>query len=323
MSKYLKFIPVLLWCLAGLHYSATAQTLAQATLDQRTIKIGEQTNLHIIVHQPLKEHVNFPQLTDSLTAKVLIVSKGKRDTAFDQNDKNRLAVTQSYVITCFDEGNYTIPSFSLGSSTGVIKTDSITLQVRTVRVDTTKAIYDIKQPIAVSYTLWDWLRDHWILVVSILVGVLIIIGIIWYLRTRPKKEPVVKEEKVYLPPHTIALNKLQELRQRKLWQDDVKQYHIELSDIIRDYLEQRYVIKTQEKTTDEIFAGIKHLDIKDENRSQLKQILVLADLVKFAKERPLPMENEQSMDTAIRFVTQTQPVTIAPNTEGGSANASV
>jgi hypothetical protein len=131
---------------------------------------------------------------------------------------------------------------------------------------------------------------------------------------------------VYLPPHTIALNKLQELRAKKLWQqeDYIKLYHSELTDILRDYIEQRYAVKTQEKTTDEIFAGIKHLDIKDESRSQLRQILILADLVKFAKERPAPAENEQSMDLAINFVTQTQQVqSPQPNTQGGSANATV
>jgi hypothetical protein len=257
---------------------------------------------------------------------VLIVSAAKKDTAIDQNDKNRLAVTQTYVITSFDEGTYTIPEFALGSSTGVVKTSELTLQVQTVKVDTTKAIYDIKQPIAVGYNLWDWLRDHWVWVLVGLVIILIIGGIIWYIRSRPKKEVVEPVVKIYLPPHTIALNKLQELRAKKLWQqEEVKLYYSELSDIIRDYIEQRYAVATQEKTTDEIFAGIKHLDIKDENRNQLRQILKLSDLVKFAKERPMPAENEQSIDLAISFVTQTQQVqqALKPGTEGGSANEPV
>lgn len=327
-SKYLKFIPVLLLSLIGLHPGANAQSVAVASLDQSTIKIGEQTKLHLTVHQPVKEHINFPQLKDSITAKVQIVSAGKRDTAVDQNDKNRLAVTQTYIITSFDEGTYTIPELAFGSARDTVKTNELTLRVQTVKIDTTKAIYDIKQPLAVSYTLWDWLRDHWVWVVVGLVVLLIIGGIIWYIRSRPKKEVVVPVVKVYLPPHTIALNKLQELRAKKLWQqEEVKLYYSELSDIIRDYIEQRYAISTQEKTTDEIFAGIRHLDIKDENRNQLKQILKLSDLVKFAKERPVAAENELTMDTAISFVTQTRqeqaPQPNKPNTEGGSANEPV
>ena len=281
--------------------------------------------MHINVYQPVKEHVNFPKLADTLVSKVQVISTAKPDTVFDQNDKNRYKISRSYVITSFDEGTYTIPGFAIGTTSGVQQTNQLILQVQTVKVDTTKAIYDIKQPIAVSYTFWDWLRDHWVWVIVGLVIVLIIGGIIWYIRSRPKKEVVVPEVKVYLPPHAIALNKLQELRAKKLWQQDqVKLYHSELSDIIRDYIEQRYAVKTQEKTTDEIFDGMKHLDVKDENRTQLRKILLLADLVKFAKERPAPAENEQSMEVAINFVNQTQQVQAPkPNTQGGSANATV
>jgi hypothetical protein len=105
----------------------------------------------------------------------------------------------------------------------------------------------------------------------------------------------------------LALQKLTELRNRKLWQQEqTKQYHTELTDIIRDYLENRYVIKAHEQTSDEIFASLRYMDITEENRNALRQVLILADLVKFAKEKPLPQDNEQSMDNAVAFVNRTQ-----------------
>ena len=120
----------------------------------------------------------------------------------------------------------------------------------------------------------------------------------------------------------MALSKLHELRDKKLWQQDAyKQYHIELSDVVREYLEKRYVIKTHEKTSEEIFAALKYMDITEENRNKLRQILLLADLVKFAKERPLPHENEQSIDNAISFVTQTQQANAPARNEEGGADA--
>ena len=188
-------------------------------------------------------------------------------------------------------------------------------------VDTTKAIYDIKQPLAVSYSILDWLRDNWLWVVIPIVIILIIFGVIRYLRNRPKVEKVFEEAKPIIPIHTLALNKLQELRDKKLWQSGyVKEYHIELSDVIRDYLEKRYAVKTHEKTTDEIFAGLKNKDISAENKNMLRQILALADLVKFAKEKPLPDENEQSIDNATSFVSQTQKMEQPLNTEGGNVH---
>jgi hypothetical protein len=251
--------------------------------------------------------------------KVQVVSINKPDTTYDQVDKTVITVTQSYTITSFDAGTYTIPAFSIGSETGVAKTKELTLQVETVKVDTTKAIYDIKQPFAVNYTWLDWLRDDWYWIAGPLALIAGIVGLILYLRKRPKPAPVVKVAAPLVPPDVIAINKLKELRDKKLWQQDqVKQYHIELSDIIREYLEKRYIIKTHEKTTDEIFEALKRMNITDENRNKLKQILILADLVKFAKEKPLPAENESNLDVAIDFVTNTRQVDKPVTTEGGT-----
>ncbi|HTI58620.1 hypothetical protein [Mucilaginibacter sp.] len=303
-------------------YKAGAQNIqAEAKLQQYTIRIGDQTKLFISVHQPAKAHVNFPKLTDTITGKVVIVKANKPDTAYDKDNHNAFTVTQSYLITSFDAGTYTIPTFSIGSEGGVLKTNELTLQVETVKVDTTKAIYDIKQPMAVVYTFWDWLHDNWYWVAGPLLVIAVVIAIVLYLRKRPKAEPVVRVAKPATPPHAIALNKLKELRDKKLWQQEqVKQYHIELSDIIREYVEQRYEIKTHEKTTDEIFASLKYTDIAGVNKELLRQILVLADLVKFAKEKPLPADNEQSMDNAIAFVSQTQRFYSEENKERGKTD---
>lgn len=322
-QQKLKYILIFLIILSGFSYKATAQNIqVSAKLDESAIKLGGQTKLRLIVHQPVKDHVNFPQLTDSLTSKIQIIGKDKPDTVLDKSNSKQATVTQTYTITSFDAGSYNVPSFSFGSKDSVLTSNDVNLLVQAVKVDTTKAIYDIKQPFAVSYTFMDWLKDNWVWVVIGLVIILAVIGIIYYLKKRPKKETAIPEVKVFIPPHVEALIKLKELRERKLWQQgEVKAYHSELSDVIREYLEKRYIIKTQEKTTDEIFASLKYLDIADESRNMLRQILLLADLVKFAKEKPLPAENEQSIEKAVAFVSQTQQVTVLKQPmEGGSGN---
>jgi len=319
------YYAVLFLLLTSICYNAGAQTTqAEAKLQQYTIKIGDQTKLFLSVHQPAKDKVTFPKLTDTISAKIQIVSKSKLDTVFDTADHSRATITQSIVITCFDAGSYMIKPFSFGTSGGVLTTGDLTLQVQTVKVDTTKAIYDIKQPMAVSYTFWDWLKDHWLWVLIGLIIGLAIAGLIWYLKTRPKNEPVIRIVKPVIPLYTITLNKLQELRDKKLWQNNqVKQYYIELSDVLREYLEKRYTIKTYEKTTDEIFDELRYVEIRDDDRNKLRQILVLADLVKFAKEQPAPAENEQGMDNAVNFVNSTKQVEQSKNTEERGANEPV
>jgi hypothetical protein len=322
IKKCFNYLLCFILFLAAFSFKATAQNIqAEAKLQQYTIKIGEQTKLFLSVNQPAKEHVNFPKLVDTITGKLIVVSTGKPDTSADQNDKNSITVIQNYTITSFDAGTYTIPSFSIGSSKDVIKTNELTLQVVSVKVDTTKAIYDIKQPLAVSYTFLDWLKDNWYWVVAGLVVLVIVGGLIWYFKNKPKVEIVVEEIKPNVPAHVIALNKLKELRDKKLWQqDEIKQYYIELSDVLREYLEKRYEVKTHEKTTDEIFDGLKRKSITNENRNKLKQLLVLSDLVKFAKERPLPRENDESMENAMGFVVNTQQAEVKEKPQEGSAN---
>ena len=322
-NKVFNHILVSLLYLTCFNLNAGAQNIqADAKIEQSTIRIGDQTFLNLTVHQPAKEKVNFPQLADTLVSKVQIVKAGKLDTVVDKNDPKSITVSREYTITSFDAGTYTIPSFSFGTSTGVIKTNELTLQVATVKVDTTKGIYDIKQPLAVTYTFWDWLKDNWYWLALVIAGVFAVIGLIWYLRKRPVKEKPVPQ--IFVPDialHDTALNKLKELKEKKLWQQgDVKQYYIELTDILRDYLEKRYEIKTHEKTTDEIFEGLKRRVITGESKSILLQLLTLADLVKFAKEKPIPAENESSMDNAVIFVLQTKKDTILVNETAGGGH---
>lgn len=318
IKKFLNYILVLMVFLSCFGFKAGAQnTQAFVKVDQTPIRIGDQTKLHLTVEQPAKEQVIFPKISDTLTGKIQVVNVGKQDTILDKNAPDKITVTQSVIITSFDEGSYVIPSFVFTTKSGVVKTDESVLTVQSVKVDTTKSIYDIKQPLAVSYSWMDWLRDNWGWVVFPLLAILLIGGLIYYWRKRAKNKPAVVVVKPVIPIHILALNQLNELRDKKLWQQDqVKQYYSELSDVIREYLEKRYVIKTQEKTTEEIFAGLKHADITADNKSTLQQLLVLADLVKFAKEKPLAIENEQSIEQAITFVLNTQKAEKPVSTEG-------
>lgn len=318
MKQYFK--ACLLLVLAGMSFVVNAQEVTvEAKLDKPTILLGDQTVLRLTANLPAGGKVVFPILSDTLSSKVQVVSIGKLDTLKDQS--GRWTISQAYTITAFDAGVQTIPAFEFTAQGASLKTDPIPLQVEAVKVDTTKAIYDIKQPLAVKYGFMDWLRDNSVKVLLGLLLIIVLIGVWFYYKKRKKKEPVIVEVKPIVPAHVQALNKLSELRDKKLWQQDqVKQYHSELTDIVREFLEKRYKIRAMEQTSDEIFSGIRHLEISEENRNQLRQILMLADLVKFAKQKPLNTDNDQSMDNAIGFVkaageTQQLPKDIAQKDE--------
>ncbi|MDB5024183.1 MAG: hypothetical protein JWP78_1938 [Mucilaginibacter sp.] len=299
-------ILMMMLCLACFYCRAGAQDIQVGSkLDKTAIPIGDQTVLHVTAHIPVKSELSFPQLKDSI-GKIKIVRGLKPDTVFDRNNPATETITNNYIVTCFDTGVYVIPGLEFHTKAGTFKTGTVSLQVRSVPVDTTKTFYDIKQPFVVSYTFWDWLKDHWILLTIILVVILLVTAIIYYLKNRPKGM-IIKKAIPALPADTVALNRLYGLRDKKLWQrNGVKPHYIELTDILREYLEMRYHIKTHEQTSGEIFAGLKDKEIPVNARGSLKQLLTLADLVKFAREKPSSAENERMMEDAIDFVRQTR-----------------
>lgn len=301
-------------CLACLANTGKAQHISvEAKLDQTKIKLGDQTILRLMAHVPANGHVDFPVLADTISGKVQIVEMGRTDTVADVNTPGRKTISRPYTITSFDAGLHMIPAYTFDSKEGKLSTQALPLEVTEVKVDTTKAIYDIKEPLAVSYSFMDWLRDNWKLVLFSVLGILLIAGLIWYLIRKRKNKPVkLAPAKPAIPLDVLVLDKLKALKSEKLWeQGQVKAYHSELTDIIRDYLEKRYEVNALEQTSEEIFAGLKHLDIKAQEMNKLRQMLLLADLVKFAKATPMPTENEQSMENAISFVMHTK---TAPST---------
>jgi len=117
----------------------------------------------------------------------------------------------------------------------------------------------------------------------------------------------VKEIIPEIPCHIIALERLEKLREQKLWQSGkLKMYHSEISEILRDYIEKRYNVNALEETTDEIMYGLRLHAIPNDVKEKLFQILTLADLVKFAKEQPLANENDMSLIYSIEFINQTK-----------------
>jgi len=109
-----------------------------------------------------------------------------------------------------------------------------------------------------------------------------------------------------LPPHEIALQALEELKNEKLWQKGlIKEYYTRLTDILREYIEVRFNIRAIELTTWEILQSFKNSTISRNDKEMLSEILELADLVKFAKALPVPSENDKSMTDSVGFVNNT------------------
>ena len=124
--------------------------------------------------------------------------------------------------------------------------------------------------------------------------------------------PVVVHKAKPLPPHVIAMTALDNLAEKKLWQNGRdKEFHTELTDILRQYIEARFGVAAMEKTSDEILDELYELaESQKASLANLKQILSIADLVKFAKYHPYADENQLSFVNSRMFVEQTKKVEV-------------
>jgi len=285
--------------------SAPAQPpVIKAVMDSTSILIGHQTQIHVEVAANKNQPLQIPVITDTLMTGVEVLAMSKIDTTDLGND--RFQLKYHYLITSFDSALYLLPPFRVISGPDTAYSESLALNVSTLQVDTvSKKFYDIKGVIEPKFVWGDYLP----LIMGMIWGIGLIALIVFIIYRLVNNKPIIpfKKEEPYVPPHTRAINELDKIKAQKLWQiGKVKEYHSDITDILRKYIDERFDIPALEMTSGEILDKIKGYSEADASYDNLKQILIVADFVKFAKYNPFPDENELSLTNAYLFVNQTK-----------------
>ncbi len=285
----------------------------KASLSSEKIVIGEQTTITLKLTCKTGDKIEWFSMHDTLSKHIEIIQIQAQDTSYDSSNFEIQYLIQNITITSFDSGLHVIKPFTIKLNDQRIESNPLLLMVNTVLVDMNKDIHDIKPPLHVSMTLLDWLIANWkILALVWLILTVLTIFLYWYFIFRKKKNrlPIVKKE-ISISPFELAIQKLKTLEDKKYWQEGkFKQYHSEISEIIREYIENIYNIPALEQTTTETLYQLRHEELTDEIKQKLKKILILSDMVKFAKEVPSDIENERVMVYAYEFIDFTKPTQI-------------
>ena len=299
--------------------SAQNQIVVRAQMDSAAIMMGDQTTVRLEVSQDKGKFVRLPIIQDTLVAGVEVLKISKPDTVDLKN--NRIQVNNEVLITSFDSGLYYLPPFKYVIDNDTFETQSLSLKVVPVPVDTTHAEFDIKGVDAPPFVLWDYV-PAWVIYLLIAL-VVIAAGIYAYWRWGRKAKGVeaAAEEKA-IPPYERAIQALHELKDSKLWQQgQEKAYYTNLTEILRVYIDQRFHINAMEMTSTQIIDTLRRNEETKAVNQQLRDILEMADFVKFAKMRPLPDDNEQVMRYAENFVEETKPEEKAPEQPAADGTA--
>lgn len=281
--------------------------LVKIEADTTNIRIGEQFEIKISVGET--ENVIIPKL--SKLNGLEVIDSLKIDTL-----KN--TISKKYILTGFDSGAFYVPKQQVFIKNQVYETDSLLINVATVKIDTTKVKkFPIKGIKGEPYQFDDYKN-----IVLIALLLLSIILTTLYFALKRSKDDQVKTFVPKLAPYQEAMRNLKLLDAKLLWQNDkIKSYYSELTTIVRNYIERELHIPALEQTTNQIieslldFRDAKVIETERDTIKKLKRLFQQADLVKFAKAKPLAEDITSDRKIAEFIINNLQPILAEENSE--------
>lgn len=303
--------------------SVQAQRVSvNATVQPSEILIGEQALINLQVIAPKEKEILFPVYKDSIVYGLEVLLMGDPDTTITDNVRT---INMKYLVTSFDSTLYYIPFMPVSDGIDTIESNSFGLKVIAPELKDSTLAYlekintgqtdsidfnelqlsDIKPIQKAPFSWKDLLSLLWIPLIILLL--LAIIGSIIYLIVRKNKKGYFFTPPPILPAHVMAINSLDKIKAEKIWQQErYKEFYTQLTDVLRRYIHERYGVNSLEMTSGEILGIIRTKAEEDSVYENLKQILTIADLVKFAKHKPFIDENDLSLMNSYFFINQTK-----------------
>jgi len=287
--------------------SSNSQTIsARAFSDKSEYQVGDYINYTIEISHNYDLRVLKPALGE-LAKDIDVI---KTNDPIVEETQGVKKIIYRFIVSKYDSADVTIPPipilYQMGKDTTslTVETNSVQFLVRTLPVNAQLEIKDVKPPIVIPMALLT------ILLIMLAILLLILLALYLYRRNQKKKRKRVERKRVYvIPPHVKALTELHALEDKKLWQQGfIKEYHSGITEIIRRYFEDRFKILALESSTTEIMDQLTRVVLPENIYRTVSDFLNNADLVKFAKYKPLPSVNEEMMKQAVDIVENTVPV---------------
>lgn len=313
MQPFRKYLTLLLVALAY-SMSAVASVKVTASLDSASILMGRVDTLRLIVDRDASTQGVFPLFHKMAPGGYVTlfndtVELGTPIIDTVKQDGGRIIERLRVPVQVFDSGYYRLPPFVYLTASDSVGSNEVELSVVPVKVGDNDAISDyrdISDPSDRSFWDWmpDWLYDLWWMWLLLIVAV--VAAIYFGRKYRKTGKFITLPEKPQPKPWTVALQRLESLKAKNLWENGMeKEYFTQLTDILRDYLYDRFGINAMEMTSRQIMQTLADQADVREHRGYVRKILDVADFVKFAKVRPLPADNVEAFDNAVNFVKET------------------
>jgi len=273
---------------------------ASSTIDRNKILLGEQVNLQLKA-EDINTRMFFLQDWFSIPDSISHIQVVKRSAIDTINVGGVTTFTQMLTITSFDSGKWKLGPLQLimqdrttGNQT-VLQTDSVVLEVLPVDVSNMQNYHDVKDILDVE------VKPNYWLYVAIAASAIVLIILIWLMVKDSKKKKVELPKPAYKgTPLEHALQQIKELEGEDLpAKQQVKLFYTRLSEILRNYFNDRFNVHSSHATSDELMVLLSVYLQDEKYRTEFYQLLRLSDAVKFAKYIPSTEQNEKAVKTAI------------------------
>ena len=267
----------------------------RTTIDTATVTVGDRITLSVTVEHDASARVVWPDSVDLSPLEVVSATLREPRTA-----AGRTTSTADFSLAAFELGELEIPAFDVtveqaDGSTATLRTDRFGVEVVSVGTDEGGDIREIRGPVTIPVSV---LRVGLIALLFMLLGA----GanaLLRRLRRRPDRDDGPSVGPPPRPAHEVALEALERLAaSTMLERGQVKEYHIQLSDILRRYVEERFHVHALEMTTSEILVGLRRVGVEGSFADGLREVLDRCDMVKFAKVRPEPGLSRELVELA-------------------------
>ena len=272
---------------AGLLVCAAPPLAAQARIrtdvDTTRVTVGDRITLTVVVEAGPTARVEWPDSLDFAPFEVLEARVQPAEVTGEG-----VSSTAVFTLAAFELGELEIPSLAVEvvGGDGVVEsltTDPFGVEVVSVGADETGDIRDIRGPLGIPLSAMRLvLGALFLLVVAALLYA--VARRLWSHGDQAARPTLGSPLR---PAHEVAFEALDALEGSPLLErGQVKEYHIEASDILRTYLERRFRVTALEMTTHEVLAALHHAGVDEPFRRGLREFLEQCDRVKFAKARP-------------------------------------
>jgi|TARA_B110000967_G_scaffold99360_1_gene102069 hypothetical protein len=273
---------------------AVAQTEITIQTDTDYVFIGDIINVDLAIES--NEQLIWPDIS-ALIAPLEIQSLGKIDTL---KTGNISLYHQRLSIQSFDTVSFVLPSLAFISlAEDTFYSDSIAMAFLEVPLDTTNAIFDIKEPREVPFNFAEAQPYIW----SGLAFLLLLGFILFLFKKLSNKTSKKRKEIILIPCEIEASEALKQLESKDYITNGlVKSHYVELTEILRHYFDREFEIDTLESTTEETIELLKEKELDRILIEQISTLLVEADLVKFAKSSPDSRTSNNYMTKSFEIV---------------------